>query len=217
MYLPDSFRQDNPEAIRDLIDHHPLATLVTISSGAFEANHLPLLFIAPSDTHPQGTLLGHIARANPLWQASPANAEALAIFQGPAHYITPNWYPSKREHGRAVPTWNYTAVHIHGKLAFHHDPAWLLGAVTLLTNHQEASLRQPWQVADAPAEYTAGLLKAIVGIELHITRIEAKWKVSQNRSEEDRIAVAAELEKLESREAGKMAELVRQRLPEPSE
>jgi len=210
MYIPDSFLQNDSEAIRTLITNHPLAALVTMADGQLEANHIPLLYLPPSEDAPQGKLLGHVAKANDVWKTN-QSAAALAIFQGPEQYISPNWYPSKHETGRAVPTWNYTAIHIHGTLTFHQDAEWLRDAVTKLTDHQEAAQPSPWQVTDAPAQYIDGMLKAIVGLELHITRIEAKWKVSQNRSVEDREAVAAALDQKETTQAHQMAAEIRNR------
>ena len=144
-----------------------------------------------------------------MWQNYRPGSEALAIFNGPDHYISPNWYPSKHEHGRVVPTWNYATVHVHGTLTIHPEADWLLAAVTHLTDHAEAAQPEPWKVTDAPSEFTTGLLNAIVGFELHITRIEAKWKVSQNRSAEDRISVAAALDTIGTTQSRAMATLVR--------
>ena len=206
MYIPESFQQDDSEAIQALIANHPLATLVTTADGKLEANHIPLLYLQPSDAAPQGKLLGHVAKANQMWKTNQSGA--LAIFQGPEQYISPNWYPSKHETGRAVPTWNYTVVHIHGILTFYQDAEWLRDAVTKLTDYQEAAQSSPWQVTDAPADYINGMLKAIVGLELHITRIEAKWKVSQNRTKEDRTAVANALTATQDTGAQAMALLV---------
>ena len=208
MYIPESFKQDDSEAIQRLIANHPLASLITFADGRLEANHLPLLYLPPSEGAPQGKLLGHVAKANSVWNTNQSIA-ALAIFQGPEQYISPNWYPSKHETGRAVPTWNYTAVHVHGTLTFHQDAEWLRNAVTKLTIHQEAVEPSPWQVTDAPADYITGMLKAIIGLELHITRIEAKWKVSQNRSADDRTAVATALERQDTTQAHQMAKEIR--------
>lgn len=212
MYLPEHFRQDDREAIRDLITKHPLAALITQADGQFEANHYPMLYVPPSDASPHGRLIGHLSKANLQWKTYQPNTPVLAIFQGPDAYISPNWYPSKHEHGRAVPTWNYTAVHVHGTLTIHHDAEWLRDIVTQLTDHHEAKLfestdAQPWQVTDAPPQFVEGLLKAIVGLELQITKIEAKWKVSQNRSVEDRKKVAEALERATAQE---IAVLVRE-------
>lgn len=187
MYIPAHFREERPEALGELIRAYPLATLVTTGPDGIIANHVPLLL-------EDGRLLGHLARANPQWRDS--NGDVLAIFTGPDHYISPNWYPSKAEQGRVVPTWNYVAVHAYGKLLIHDDPAWLRALVTRLTDTHEAQLVRQWSVSDAPADYIDGLLKAIVGIEIRIERLEGKWKLSQNRPAEDRAGAAARLSEL---------------------
>lgn len=189
-----------------LIRAHPFATLVTCTAGAPEANHLPLL-IDPQPS-PRGTLLGHVARANPLWLQDHARHEALVIFQGSQTYVTPSWYPSKRESGKVVPTWNYAVVHAHGPLIIHDDPVWLRDLVSRLTAKQEAQLAQPWSIADAPPAYIEQMLKAIVGIEIPIARLAGKWKVSQNRSAADRDGVIAGLGGRGDAEAQAMARLV---------
>jgi transcriptional regulator len=182
MYNPTSFQQTDPEALRDAIRAYPLATLVTAGSTGIAATHLPMLL--------EGDVLrGHVARANPHWQEYAAGSEALAIFTGPQHYITPNWYASKAEHGRVVPTWNYVAVHARGPLTFHHDAEWLRAFVTALTDEHERAGAAPWKVSDAPAEYIDAQLRAIVGVEMRVVSLEGKWKLSQNRPEEDVSAV----------------------------
>lgn len=194
MYLPSQFQEDRIEVIRQLMDRYPLAALVTAGdSGSISANHLPLLY--DPEPAPYGTLRGHLARANPQWreaaqQQPGAAACALAIFQGPQAYVSPSLYPSKAEHGRVVPTWNYIVVHARGPLTVHEDPEWLRAFVTELTNRHEAPSARPWHVTDAPSDYIDGLLKAIVGIELRITSLEGKWKMSQNRPVADRAGVA---------------------------
>jgi transcriptional regulator len=139
-------------------------------------------------------LRGHVARANPLWRMVQAESEVLAVFQGPQGYITPSWYPTKRETGKVVPTWNYAVVHAHGPLQIYEDAAWLRDLVTRLTVSQESPLATPWQVSDAPADYVEPMLKAIVGIEIPVTRLQGKWKMSQNRLPQDRDGVIAGLE-----------------------
>ncbi len=191
MYNPASFVETRLDVIASAIEQHPLATLVTLGPPAhISASHLPLLFYASSTI---GTLRGHMARANPQWVDFQAGSEALAIFAGPHHYVSPNWYPSKQEHGKVVPTWNYVVVHARGQLTFHEDPRWLLANVNALTDSQERQLAGPWKVSDAPPDYIDGMLRAIVGVELTITSLEGKWKVSQNRPEEDRKGVMAAL------------------------
>jgi transcriptional regulator len=194
MYLPPHFREDNPEVLRAFLREHPLAALVTAGANGLEANHIPLLY--DPEPAPFGRLRGHVARANPQWQRFQPEVEALAVFQGPQAYISPNWYPTKRETGRSVPTWNYAAVHAWGQLSVYSDPVKLRGFLDQLTAAHEASQPEPWKPSDAPPDYIDALLKAIVGIEIVITRLEGKWKVSQNQAERDRAGAAQELESL---------------------
>jgi transcriptional regulator len=162
-----------------------LATLVTLTEDGLIASHVPLL-LSPEPA-PYGILIGHLARPNP--QAKPAIGEALAIFQGPDGYITPSYYATKRETGKVVPTWNYTAIHAYGTLRFFDDRTHLLDIVTRLTDRHEGTRTAPWAVSDAPADFVRGMLNGIIGFELMITRLQGKWKMSQNRPEADRIGV----------------------------
>lgn len=191
MYLPTHFAESRPEVLEALIRDHPLATLVTQGADGLDANHVPL-YVAPRPGA-AGVLRGHLARANPLWRAIGAGIDALAIFHGPEAYITPDWYPSKREHGKAVPTWNYAVVHAHGKLRVCDDPVWLRDQVEELTARQEAAFPHPWAVGDAPADYIDKMLAAVVGIELTIDRMVGKWKTSQNQPAGNRAGVVAGL------------------------
>jgi transcriptional regulator len=193
MYLPSHFEEQRLPVLHQAIRGGGLATLVTTGPAGLDASHLPLL-LDPSPGE-LGVLVGHLARANPQWQAAAPEAEALAIFTGPDAYVTPSWYATKRESGKVVPTWNYVTVHAHGRLRFFHEPDRLLEVVTRLTDREEGRLAAPWKVGDAPAEYIQTMLKAIVGVELTITRLEGKWKASQNRSEADRRGVAEGLER----------------------
>jgi transcriptional regulator len=205
VYVPTHFEESRTDVLHALIRAHPLAALVTQTPDGLVANHIP--FEIDPDPAPFGTLRGHMARANPQWRTL-ADAPALAIFQGPSAYVSPAWYATKRDTGRVVPTWNYAVVHAHGPLRVIHDPDWLLNFVTRLTTRHEAGRPDPWQVTDAPAEYIATQLAAIVGIEMPIARLEGKWKVSQNRPPADRAGVAEGL--LREGNAAAMAELVRQ-------
>jgi|LakMenEpi03Aug12_release.lakeMendotaPanAssembly.Ray.scaffolds.fasta_scaffold158739_2 transcriptional regulator len=205
MYQVGAFCEERIDVMHALMRSHPLATLVTIHDGVPEANHLPLLI--DQEPSPNGTLRGHVARANPVWRLS-GGREVLVIFQGPQAYVTPSWYPSKRETGQVVPTWNYAVVHAYGPLVVHDDREWLRGLVTRLTDQQEAGLRQPWRVDDAPVEYLERMLGAIVGIEIPVSRLIGKWKVSQNRSDADRTGVADGLAQLDDTQAQDMADLV---------
>jgi transcriptional regulator len=189
MYLPKHFEQADPAALQALIREHPLAALVTRGDDDLTADHVPLEFLPDAGAH--GTLRGHVARANPLWKR--AGSDVLAIFSGPQAYITPSWYPSKAEHHKVVPTWNYTVVHAHGHLRAIEEAPWLHALVSGLTAHHEAPRAMPWAVADAPDDYVQQMLHAIVGIEIELTRLVGKWKVSQNRGEADRLGVAGGL------------------------
>ncbi len=160
-----------------------------------------------------GTLRGHLSKANNQWRDLSPTVEALAIFAGDHHYISPNWYPEKSESGKVVPTWNYAVVHAYGPLRVIEDPVWLLSHLTALTTQHEAPSPSPWHVSDAPADYIASQIKGIVGIEITLSRIEGKWKVSQNQSERTRLAVEQGLEDLHTPEALAMRDLVRGRRP----
>jgi transcriptional regulator len=177
MYVPDHFREDRPEVLQDAVRRIGFATLVT---QGLEANHLPMLL-------QDGVLRGHVARANPVWKTGAG--EALAIFLGPHAYVSPSWYPSKAETGKAVPTWNYLTVHARGAIHWIQDADWLRGHVTALSAAHEAGRAEPWAITDAPASYVDGLLRAIVGFELTIAKLEGKWKLSQNRDAADRAGV----------------------------
>lgn len=188
MYRPAAFDETDAEAIAALIAAHPLATLVTVGEAGLTAEHVPMLL--DRSRGPHGTLVGHVARANPVWRAARA---ALAVFTGPDGYVSPNWYPSKHDDPRVVPTWNYAVVHAHGALRTVDDPGLVLGIVGALTRRHEAGRPEPWHVDDAPAEYVHKMLRAIVGIELEIERVEAKSKLSQNRTDADRRGVVTGL------------------------
>lgn len=211
MYQVAAFREERIDVMHALIRMHPLATLVTSADGVLKANHLPLL-IDPSPA-PYGTLRGHVARANPLWRQAHADREVLAIFQGPQAYVTPSWYPSKRETGEVVPTWNYAVVHASGPLVVHDDRDWVRGLVSQLTAQQEAAQPQPWSINDAPAGYIEHMLGAIVGIEIPLTCLEGKWKVSQNRREADRSGVMEGLAEQADPQAQAMSGLVAGKRP----
>jgi transcriptional regulator len=189
MYIPAHFAA-GPEAVQELLDHPGAANLVTSTARGLVATLLP--FVYDPAAGERGALLGHVARNNTQW-SEPALGESLVIIQRPDAYISPNWYASKAEHGRVVPTWNYSAAHVYGNLVIHDDPAWLEGLVRRLTDVHEAGSEQPWSVDDAPERYVAGQLRAIVGVELLITRVEAKLKLSQNRPSADIDGVVAGL------------------------
>ncbi len=191
MYLPKHFRQDDPAIIAGFIDSHALATLVAATPAGLLANHVPLLRFAGAEG---ATLLrGHVARGNELWKTVPAGSPVLAIFGGPDHYISPAWYPTKAETGEVVPTWNYTVVHAHGRIRFIDERDWLLGFVSTLTTRHESGRPAPWAVSDAPPPYIDKMLRAIVGFEIAVERLEGKFKSSQNRTAPEREGAAAGL------------------------
>jgi len=207
MYLPKHFEQQDEAAMAQLLQLHPLATLAWQAGDGLSAEHLPLLWERGAGDGAHGTLRGHVARANPVWRAASGTA-VLAVFQGPQAYITPSWYPSKAETAKVVPTWNYAVVHMHGRLRISEDAAWLRALVERLTDTHEAPRTQRWQVGDAPGDYIEQMLRAIVGIEIEVTRLQGKWKVSQNRTAADRGGVAAGLGALSGDDARAMAAMV---------
>ena len=192
MYLPAHFKETRSDVLHTLIRGHPLGTLVTLNAaGELQANPIPFLIDPGPQAH--GTLRSHVARANPLWRETRTEVDALVVFQGAQSYVSPGWYPSKAEHGKVVPTWNYIVVQARGRLRAVEDAEWLHALVSRLTERHEAPRAQPWGVGDAPPDYIATMLRAIVGIEIEITDLVGKWKVSQNRSAADRAGVAAGL------------------------
>lgn len=208
MYLPKHFEETRVEVLHELIHAHPLGALVALTPGGLAANHIP--FEVEPEPAPFGTLRGHVARANPLWREFARDVEVLAIFQGPGTYVSPAWYPTKRETAKVVPTWNYAVVHVHGPLRVIEDRAWLRAFVEKLTNRHETGRPEPWKITDAPAEYIDKQLGAIIGLEIPITRLVGKWKVSQNRPAPDRDGVVEGLLREGGPDAGAMADLVRQ-------
>jgi transcriptional regulator len=189
MYQPAHFVEHDAAALLALMQSHPLATLVR-GGAELAADILPLEVSRDGEGW---RIAGHVARANPLWREADGQP-VLLLFQGPQAYVSPNWYPSKAQHGKAVPTWNYTMVQVHGTLRATQDPAWLRAFVTRLTERHEDGRAQPWHVGDAPADYLDAMLKAIVGIEIEVARVEGKFKLSQNRDAADRTGVVLGLE-----------------------
>lgn len=206
MYLPEHFAESRPDAMHDLIAAFPLATLVTLGADGLAANHIPLL-LDPARGE-RGTLIGHVARSNDLWRDGNHLGESLAVFQRADAYVSPNWYASKQETHEVVPTWNYAVVHAYGKLNVHDDEKWLRGVVGRLTRAMESSRPVPWKMADAPADYVRGMLASIVGIELPVSRMIGKWKVSQNRSAADRASASAGLRSTGDGGDAAMADLI---------
>jgi transcriptional regulator len=187
MYQPDLFRVEDLSRMHALMRARPFATLVSAGSTGLYATHLPTVL---KDNAPFGLVECHLARANPHWKDLAACGEALMIFKGPEGYITPNWYPSKAEHGKVVPTWNYAVVHAYGRPEVMEDRNWLRRHVTELTAQQESGGLTPWRPSDSPETFIEAMLRAIVGFRFAIVRIEAKWKMSQNRERKDREGVA---------------------------
>jgi len=193
MYIPRHFAETRVEVLHDLIRRHPLGTLVVATRDGLEASHVP--FEISPEPAPFGTLRCHVARANPIWQQIDQDRPVLVVFQGEQGYVSPNWYVTKQESGKVVPTWNYAAVHAYGVAQPVQDAAWLRRMVEDLTDRHEQSRADPWQVSDAPADYVEKLLGAIVGVEIPVTRMLGKWKFSQNRSTADREGVIAGLQR----------------------
>jgi transcriptional regulator len=208
MYIPEAFREERPEVLQAFIERHPLGALICMTADGLTANHIPML-LAPSGTEGAWFLRGHVARGNEVWKSLAPDAPVLVIFGGADHYITPSWYPAKKEHGKVVPTWNYSVVHAHGTVRFTDVKAQSLEYVTELTNSQEASRAAPWKVTDAPAQYIDATLSGIVTFEIAVTRLVGKFKASQHRSGAERQSVAAALES-EGYSAAARSEVVRE-------
>jgi transcriptional regulator len=191
MYTPTQNEETRTDVMQSLIRTHSLGVWVSMGDGELIANHIPF------DIDPArgefGTLVGHVARGNPIWRQPPSTIPSLVIFQGPQGYVTPSWYPSKHEHGKAVPTWNYAVVHVSGVPVFIQDKSWLHEHVSRLTDRHEASQALPWAVSDAPGDYVEKQIAAIVGVEIPIEKLTGKWKMSQNRSMPDQLGVVAGL------------------------
>lgn len=209
MYVPTHFEEHARDVLHALIRSHPLGAWVTTTSAGLVVDHIPMLLSA-AGAH--GTLHCHVARANPVWRSFSRTQPSLVIFQGPEAYISPSWLPSKQQHGKVVPTWNYAVVHAHGMPRAIEDPAWILDHVTRLSVEHEAQQPLPWQVGDAPRDYIDKLVTAIVGIEIPIDSLVGKWKVSQNRPQPDRLGVVAGLSARTDERSREMAALVSQRL-----
>ena len=207
MYIPAHFAAD-AQAVQQLLARPGAANLITATDVGLLATLLPFVFEPAVGEH--GALHAHLARNNPQWSSTPSG-EALAIIQGADAYISPSWYPSKADHGRVVPTWNYSAAHVYGELRIHDDAEWLARHVRRLTDLHEGAREHPWTVDDAPERFIGGQLRAIVGVELLISRIEAKEKLSQNRSDDDARGVAAGLRASGQEDSAAAVERVRRR------
>lgn len=213
MYQPPHFRETDRERQTALMRANPFALLVTSGASGLLANGVP--FTLDETAGPLGTLRCHLARANPQWRDCADGTDALVVFQGPDHYVTPSWYATKRETGKVVPTWNYAMVQVRGRARAVEDAEWLHAQVRALTQGHENRRAEPWSVDDAPPEFTASQVKGIVGIEIAIAAIEGKWKVSQNRPAADQAGVVAGLAGEDTPEAASMAALVAERSKAP--
>ena len=208
MYIPKHHEESDIAVLHALIKSQPLGTWVTQGDGELVVNHIPFLLDPKRGEH--GTLVAHVARANPVWQVFSRRVASIVVFQGAQSYISPSWYPSKHAHGMAVPTWNYAVVHAHGLPRVVEDGEWLLNHLTELSDTHEAPQTLPWKVSDAPKDYIDRMIEMIVGIEIPIAKLEGKWKVSQNRPSADRLGVAAGLEARKDDQSRAMAALVMQ-------
>ena len=192
MYIPPHFAETRPEVIHRIIREHPLGMIVHHGSDGFDADHIPFEFDPGAGA--LGLLSAHVARANPLWQRCPTGTAVMVVFRSAQAYVSPNWYPSKHETHRQVPTWNYEVVHAHGTIAVRDDERYVRGLVARLTRHHEATEPTPWKMGDSAPEYIDGMLRNIVGIEITITSLVCKAKLSQNREARDRLNAADTLD-----------------------
>lgn len=193
MYIPKHFDETDLDVMHALMRDYPLSTLVTLSPDGLNANHIPLHWV--DDGSDYGCLRGHVACSNPIWKASEASREVLAIFQSENAYISPSWYDSKQQTGKVVPTWNYTAVHAYGELRAIEDVVWIRHQLDAMTAHHEAIFPEPWVISDAPSDFIEKIIDQIVGIEIGITRLLGKWKVSQNQPAENQHSIIQGLHK----------------------
>jgi transcriptional regulator len=205
MYLTKQFEETRTGVLHGFLRERPFAALVVATEEGLSVDHIPLLL--DEDFAPSGVLRGHVARANPILKVAPVNMDAVAIFQGPHHYITPSWYATKQETGKVVPTWNYVVVHAYGRLKFVDDEAWLRGHVQQLTDRHEGKRELPWKVSDAPEDYISKLVGGIVGVEMPIARLVGKWKLGQNRPEADQRGMVEGL--LSEKEGTALAALIK--------
>jgi len=211
MYIPTQYQEPDVAVLHALIRAHPLGAWVVRSGEDLVVNHIP--FAIDASRGERGTLIGHVARPNAVWTQISESVSSVVIFQGAESYISPSWYPTKQDTGKAVPTWNYAVVHAHGVPSLFEDRERLLAHVTALTNTHESTFEAPWRVSDAPADFIHAMLKGIVGIEIPIASLTGKWKVSQNRPEADRRAVVEALRKQGDDSSRAMAALVSRSLP----
>jgi len=205
MYIPPHFAQTQPQELHRLMRDHPLGVLVTAGPAGLDADHIPFEFDPAAG--PLGTLLAHVARANPLWQRCPSGTPVMVIFRGAEAYVSPNWYPSKHEAHRQVPTWNYEVVHVHGNLIVRDDERFVRGLVARLTRRHEGAEPKPWKMGDSAPEFIDSMLRKIVGLEIAITSMAGKAKLSQNKEARDRLGAA---DTLAARGSGELAQAMRE-------
>jgi transcriptional regulator len=214
MYLPAPFEESRQDELHRLMAEYPLGALVTLGANGLDANHLPFEFEPGQGPH--GTLRAHVARANPVWREVTDGADTLVIFQGPSAYISPNWYPSKHDAHRQVPTYNYMVVHAHGRITVRDDEAFVRGVVARLTRRMEAGEPVPWKMGDAPADFLQDMLSKIVGLEIEVTRLVGKWKLNQNKEARDRRGAADALAQHDDDASRAVSDAMRKAPPELS-
>ncbi|MCV2369067.1 FMN-binding negative transcriptional regulator [Roseateles oligotrophus] len=210
MYIPPYHAETDLDTVQSLIDAQPLGAWVTLSPDGLIANHIP--FILDRSRGEFGVLRAHVSRANTVWQRFSTEQDSLVMFQGPQSYITPSWYPTRLSEGKVVPTWNYAVVHAHGRPRAIEDPRWILQLLKDLTEHSEAGQAMPWKVADAPQEFIERLARAVVGIEIPITKLQGKWKLSQDEAMPDRLGTVAGLAALGDANSLALARLVEEQI-----
>lgn len=210
MFSPQSFKETRIDVLHQLIKSNSLGVLAAIVDDEIVVNHVP--FLLEKTKNEFGTLQCHVAKANPVWKDLSKQKEIVVIFQGADSYISPSWYPSKQEHGKVVPTWNYIVVHARGVPKVIEDQEWLFNHVSQLSDQHEQNMKEPWKVTDAPSDYITKLTQAIVGIEIPITTLNGKWKVSQNRPKTDQIGVVENLEIQASDDAKNIANTIQKRI-----
>jgi transcriptional regulator len=208
MITPNVFKETDLDVLHGLIRSHPLGTWVTSEDDVLDVNHIPFVLDAAHGEY--GVLRGHVNIANPVWRSLPTAKESIVVFQGADSYISPSWYPSKQEHGKVVPTWNYIVLHAHGIPRAITDEEWLFEHLNALTNQHESKRDQPWKVSDAPEEFTSKMVKAIVGIEIPISNLLGTWKASQNKQQPDKEGVVSGLNSTEDARSGEMGSYVSQ-------
>ena len=205
MHVPKSFQQEDSTVLHELIAKYPLASLIAYSATGIEVNHIPFFL---NKSKGKLSLQGHIAKANPLWKLIKDKSQVLLVFHGPNCYISPNYYPTKKEQGKVVPTWNYVAVHVKGLLSYRFDTEFKLDMLNHLTIQHEQNQDKPWSITDAPMQYIQRMLAAIVGLEIEILSITGKWKVSQNQPEINKQGIVAGLSNEETSDSLNIANLV---------